>query len=114
MSTIQAVQSCEVTLAGYRCTRALGHEGRCEHPVDATVYGGGPRLDERSPEWLASEVRMLHGQIATLRRELATPSTHEARLGRLMAGLHQLVPGNYKRKTVLAADVRALYEQARS
>jgi hypothetical protein len=94
----------------FGCVRAAGHpEGGCEFPIDATVYRRP--LDTYDVAWLASEVRMLHGQIESVKREHRADQSG-ARLRRLIGDLIVLAPANGKRKTVLAEDVRATWQAA--
>lgn len=108
---------CRATVTGhygdtFSCVLAAHEEDRAhEWPTEYRVYGRRLAL-HHDAEWLASELCALHGQIESLRRDYARDDTR-VRHHRLMSRLLGLAPANAKRKTVLLADVRAAYEEAR-
>lgn len=87
-----------------------GDEKPHDFGIEYRVYGRR-LVAHHDAEWLATEVRVLHTQIESMKRDHTNDDTPK-RFRRLVTRLVHLAPANATRKTIPLADVRAAYEEA--
>lgn len=114
----EKAQACSATSIGsggdtFACIWAEhGEEREHNFGIEHRVYGRH-LAEHHDAEWLASEIRSLHVQIESMKRDQENDDT-AARLRRLLGRLVQIAPANATRKTVALADVQAAWQEARS
>ena len=92
------------------CIRAAGHDGDCKPDIDARYYD--VPVTDRDQEWLVTEVRILLEYLDAADRRFAEQRQTTARLEQLIRAIARLAPANGTRKTVPAAAVRQVWQDA--
>lgn len=97
----------------WRCQLKAGHDPADAHrwPLESEHYNYP--IDQYDHAWLVSELRLQLTNMEHLKRDHREANGRAERtLAALLSGLVDLAPGNSTRKTLLVADVQALWQKA--